>query len=113
MSLVTKLKFVCKPHDIQARVHGRDINAKCLNQNQNQINAEFWYLTNLAKHEICPAQLIHITKVYEHVTGTLGPAGDVHTSCYHVGALPPPGQVFGQGKFEEVECHVNVVWAEA
>ena len=97
---ISELELVGKPHDVQARVHGGDVDAE-----------------RLAEPEVGPAQLVdvhleNVTEVYQHVTGPLGPAGDVQTGRDHVGALPAAGEVLGQGQLEEVEGHVDVIRTE-
>ena len=95
--LVTKLQFVGESHDVETRVHGRDVDTE-----------------SLTKPEVSPAELVDVdledvAEVYEHVTGPLSPAGDVQAGSDHIGTLPASGEVLRQGQFEEVEGHVNVI----
>ena len=67
-----KLELVGEPHDVETRVHGRDVDAE-----------------RLAQFEVSPAQLVHVhledvAEVYEHVAGALRPAGDVQAGGNHI-----------------------------
>ena len=101
MCSVSKLELVGKPHDVQARIHGGDVDTE-----------------RLAEPQVSSAQLVdvhleNVTEVYQHVTGSLRPAGDVEAGGNHIGALPAPGEVLGEGELEEVEGHVDVIWTKA
>ena len=101
MGLLTKLQLVGESHDVETGVHGGDVDAESLTQ-----------------PEVSPAELVDVhledvAEVDEHVTGALSPAGDVQTGSDHIGALPAPGEVLGQGQFEEVEGHVDVIRPQA
>ena len=97
VGFLAKLQLVGESHDVEARVHGGDVDTE-----------------SLAQPQVGPAQLVDVhledvAEVDEHVTGPLSPAGDVQTGSDHIRALPASGQVLGQGQFEEVEGHVDVI----
>ena len=100
VGFVSKLQLVGESHDVETRIHGRDVDTESLTQ-----------------PEVSPAELIDVhledvAEVNQHVAGALRPAGDVQTGGDDVGALPAPGQVLSQGELEEVERHVDVIWPE-
>ena len=101
VGFVSKLQLVGESHDVETRIHGRDVDTESLTQ-----------------PEVSPAELIDVhledvAEVYEHVTGPLCPAGDVQTGSDHIGTFSASSQVLSQGQFEKVEGHVDVIRPQA
>ena len=101
MCFSPKLELVGEPHDVETRIHGRDIDTESLTQPQ------------VSPAELVDVDLEDVAEVNEHVTGALRPAGDVQTGSDHIRTLPASGEVLGQGQLEEVECHVDVIRPQA
>ena len=101
MGFVTKLQFVGESHDVETGIHGRDVDTESLTQPQ------------VSPAELVDVDLEDVAEVYEHVTGALGPAGDVQAGSDHVRTLPASGEMLRQGQLEEVESHVNVIRPQA
>ena len=101
VGFLAKLQLVGESHDVETRIHGRDVDTE-----------------SLAQSQVSPAQLVDVhledvAEVDEHVAGALRPAGDVQTGGDHIRALPASGEVLRQGQLEEVEGHVDVIRPQA
>ena len=97
VSLVSKLEFVCEPHHVQTRIHGRNVDTQSLRESQ------------ISSPELVHSYLKDVTEVNEHVTGSLSPTGDVNTGSNHVTALPTSSEMLGQTKFVEIEGNVHMI----
>ena len=83
MRLLAELQLVREPHDVEAGVHGRDVDA--------QLGGE----AQVRAAELVDVDLEDVGEVDEHVRGALRAARDVHASGDHVRRLAAAGQVPG------------------